>query len=161
MNQPWSILTNPDPRLRERSREVDVARIKTPKFQKFADDLAAFMIASNGIGLAAPQVGIPERVIAVLINDKATVYVNPEIAKTSSATELDQEGCLSVPNVWGTVERAKRATVRALDRHGRRVTLNLSGLSARVFQHEIDHLNGVLFIDKVKEHARGRAKTKV
>lgn len=154
MAHAWTILTNPNPQLRERSREIDIARITTPEYQAFADDFAAFMVVSDGVGLAAPQIGIQERIIAVQERDKIGVYANPEIIKRSPAMQIGEEGCLSVPGVFGTVERNKRITVRAYDRHGRKVELELSNFPAVIFQHEIDHLDGVLFIDKVKEYIK-------
>ncbi len=157
----WTILTNPDPRLRERSREVDASAVRTPEFQTFADEFAAFMLKSDGVGLAAPQIGRLERIIAVQEKDKIGVYANPEIVKSSPAMQLGEEGCLSVPGTYGMVERHKRVRVRALDRHGRKVEFDVVGFPAVVFQHEIDHLNGVLFIDKVKEYTRGESKVKV
>ena len=151
----WTILTNPNPELRKRSVEIDVARIKTPEYQAFADDFAAMMVKADGVGLAAPQIGISERIIAVQEKEKVAVYANPEIIKRSTAMQITEEGCLSVPGVFGMVERAKRITVRALDRHGRRVEMELSNFPADVFQHEVDHLDGILFIDKVKEYTQG------
>jgi len=147
---PFTILIEPDPILRTPAAEVGVEEITTPEFQTFADEFAAFMIASDGVGLAANQVGILKRIIAVLERNKVGVYVNPEIVKSSSATMESEEGCLSVPGVYGTVSRAKRIRVRALDRHGRRTEFNASGFTATIFQHEIDHLNGILFTDKLK-----------
>jgi peptide deformylase len=146
-----TIVTQPNPILRTPAKEVGVAEIQTPEFQSFADELAAFMISSSGVGLAANQVGISKRIISVLEDaDHVNVYANPEIIKMSSSTIESEEGCLSVPGVYGIVDRAKRIRVRALDRHGRRVEFNVSGYVATIFQHEIDHLNGILFIDKVK-----------
>lgn len=161
MEQTWKILTNPNPQLRERSKEIDVARIKTPEYQAFADKFAAYMIVADGVGLAAPQIGLQERIIAVLEKDKIGVYANPEILKTSQAMQTGEEGCLSVPGVFGMVERHKRVTVRAVDRHGRRVEMELSGFQAVIFQHEIDHLDGVLFIDKAKAFTQGGSGVKV
>ena len=119
------------------------------------------MVKSDGAGLAAPQIGIPERIIAVQERGKIGVYANPEIIKRSPAMQLYEEGCLSVPGKFGIVERHKRITLRALDRHGRRVELELSGFLAVAFQHEIDHLDGVLFIDKVKEYTQGGSGVRV
>lgn len=147
---PFTILTDPNPVLRTPAAEVGVEEITTPNFQTFADEFAAFMIASDGVGLAANQVGISKRIIAVLDRSRVDVYVNPEIVKASSATMESEEGCLSVPGVYGIVERAKRVRVRALDRHGRRTEFDVSGFPATIFQHEIDHLNGILFTDKMK-----------
>jgi peptide deformylase len=150
----WTILTNPNPNLRKRSAEVDVARITTPEYQAFADAFAAMMLTADGVGLAAPQIGISERIIAVLERDKIGVYANPVIIKKSLALQTSEEGCLSVPGVFGMVDRAKRITVQAIDRHGRKTEMDLSGFPAVIFQHEIDHLDGVLFIDKVKEYTK-------
>jgi len=147
----WTVLTDPNPSLRKKTEIVDVAEVTAPKFQTFADDYAAFMITSNGVGLAANQIGISKRIIAVLKKDVAEVFVNPEIIKASASTIESEEGCLSVPGVYGIVDRSKRIRVSALDRHGRRVEFNASGFRATIFQHEIDHLNGILFIDKAKK----------
>jgi len=151
----WKILTNPNPELRHRSEEIGVAEVKTPAFQEFADAFAAFMVTADGIGLAAPQIGMKKRIIAVQEKNGVNVYVNPEILKASEAMQENEEGCLSVPGVYGIVERPKRIKVRAIDRHGRTIQFNATGFRAAVFQHEIDHLDGVLFIDKVKEITRG------
>lgn len=150
------IVTNPTASLRIRSKEVDPAVIGTPDFQAYLDVLIATMWKEDGVGLASPQVGRNERIIVVTKNGEAIVYINPEITKRSDATAIDEEGCLSVPGVWGLVERSKKVSVQALDRHGRRVTLECKGLEAVIFQHEIDHLDGILFIDKVKEFTRGK-----
>jgi peptide deformylase len=151
----FTVLTNPNPQLRERSVDVDAARITTPEFQKFADDFSAFMMEKDGAGFAAPQIGRKERIIVINEGKRVGVYVNPEIIKTSPAMAESEEGCFSVPGVFGVVDRHKRVTIQALDRHGRRVTLQCSGLQAFIFQHEIDHLNGILFIDKVKRITHG------
>jgi peptide deformylase len=158
---PWKILTDPNPQLRERSQEIDVARITTPEYQAFADQFAAYMIVADGVGLAAPQIGLQERIIAVQERDGVAVYANPEITKRSDATQVTEEGCLSVPGIYGMVERAKRITVTAYNRHGRRVEMNLSGFPAVLFQHEIDHLDGVLFIDKMVKQTGSKSGVRV
>jgi len=154
----WKILTHPDPNLRSRSEEIDVREVKTAEFQKFADDFAAFMVASDGVGLAAPQIGMKKRIIAVDEGETVGVYVNPEFVKKSTAMQENEEGCLSIPGVYGIVERPKRVRVKAIDRHGRKITFDVSGFRAAVFQHEVDHLDGVLFIDKMTKITRGSAK---
>lgn len=156
-----TILTNPAPSLRERSVEVDPKTIGTPEFQAYLDAMTEKMHIADGVGLAAPQVGRNERIIIVNGKFGAQAYINPEITKRSDATAIDEEGCLSVPGVWGLVERAKRVSVTALDRHGRRVERDCKGLDAVIFQHEIDHLDGILFIDKVKEYTRGKEKLSI
>ena len=155
MEHQWTILTDPNPELRKRSAEVAIARVTTPEYQAFADGFAAMMLKADGVGLAAPQIGISERIIAVLERDRISVYANPVIIKKSHAIQMSEEGCLSVPGIFGIVERAKRVTVQAIDRHGRKIEMDLSGFPAVIFQHEIDHLDGVLFIDKVKEYTKG------
>ena len=146
----FEIITHPAASLRERSTEVDPATITTPEFQAYLDALVHTMLVKDGVGIASPQVGRNIRVIVVNINDTIECYINPEIIKASEALQEGEEGCLSVPGVYGMVERHKRITVRAINRHGRRVELDLRNFPAVVLQHEIDHLNGVLFIDKMK-----------
>jgi peptide deformylase len=150
----WNIITEPNPVLRAPAKEIGAEEVKTPEFQTLADEMAAFMIASNGVGLAANQIGISKKIIAVLEKDRIGVYVNPEIVKMSKTTIESEEGCLSVPGVFGIVDRAKRIRVRALDCAGRRVEFDASGYVGTIFQHEIDHLNGILFIDKMKKRVR-------
>jgi peptide deformylase len=147
----WTILTNPDPKLRIKAELIDVSEITTPEYQAFADQFAAFMVESDGVGLAATQIGLNKRIIAVLEGEQISVYANPEIIKRSSATIENEEGCLSVPGVYGVVERAKKIRFRAVNRHGRKVEFDASGFQGTIYQHEIDHLDGVLFIDKAKE----------
>lgn len=156
-----TILTIPAPSLRERSVDVDPKIIGTPDFQAYVDAMTEKMFVADGVGLAAPQVGRNERIIIVNGKQGAQAYINPEITKRSDATAIDEEGCLSVPGVWGLVERAKRVSVTALDRHGRRVERDAKGLDAVIFQHEIDHLNGILFVDKVTEYTRGKEKLSI
>lgn len=147
----FEIVTNPTPSLRERSAEVDPKEITTPEFQAYLDALTETMLVKDGVGIASPQVGRNIRAIVVNIDNKIECYINPEITKVSAAMIEGEEGCLSVPGIYGLVDRHKRITVRALTRHGRRVELDLRNFPAVVFQHEIDHLNGVLFIDKMKQ----------
>ncbi|MFH1078619.1 MAG: peptide deformylase [Patescibacteria group bacterium] len=158
--EPLPILTLPTASLRERSVEVDSTAIGTPAFQAFLDVMVASMWAADGVGLAAPQVGRNERIIVVNLKSGVFPLINPVIEKLSEATIDGEEGCLSVPDVWGTVERAKRVTVTALNRHGRRETFDVKGLDAVVFQHEVDHLEGILFIDKAKEITKGKERLK-
>jgi len=123
------------------------------KMKKLLREMTATMLAKDGIGLAAPQVGVNER--AVILNlriDKkkwqTIALVNPEILDTSVATECGEEGCLSLPKIWGEVERHTNATVKFLDENGAPRILELDGINARAVQHEIDHLDGILFIDR-------------
>jgi len=146
--EPFQIVTLPTPTLRERSRELGVDEITTPEFQAFLDRLILTMYASDGVGIASPQVGRNVRAIVVDANGKPECYVNPEIVKVSETTVESEEGCLSVPGKYGIVTRAKKISFRALNRHGRHVEFEAKNFPAIVLQHEIDHLNGILYIDK-------------
>lgn len=148
--QAFPLVTIPTPSLRERSRELEVAEIVTPEFQDYLDRLAYTMQVSDGVGIASPQVGKNIRAIVVNIDHRAQCFMNPEILKASSAMIESEEGCLSVPGHYGIVDRHKKVTVRALDRHGRKVEFDARNFPATIFQHEVDHLDGILFIDKAK-----------
>ena len=128
--------------------------------RKLMDDMVETMRDAPGVGLAAPQVGVDLRVIVVEVpadmedeSEEAETLLwavaDPEIVWASEALVEDQEACLSIPNLYGDVPRHEAIRVQALDRSGRRVTLELEGFAARVFQHEIDHLDGILFTDRV------------
>ena len=142
------LVTLPTASLRERSVEVDPKAIGTPEFQLFLDELIETMFVEDGVGIASPQVGRNERIF--IVNEKAgpKAYINPTVTPVGNGEQDSEEGCLSVPGVWGMVKRAKKVHVQALDRHARRVDFDAKGFMAVVFQHEFDHLNGVLFIDK-------------
>jgi len=151
----FSILTKEIPSLRERSVEVAPAEITTPEFQAFLDKLAQTMEVEDGIGIAAPQVGVNKRAIIVKLSKAREALINPEIIKTSEALIETEEGCLSVPGVYGMVTRPKRIRIKALDRTGRRIERDMKNMDAVVTQHEMDHLDGVLFIDKVNKITKG------
>lgn len=110
------------------------------------DDMVETMVANNGVGLAAPQVGISKRIIVADVGDGPIRMVNPRIVERKGSV-LGLEGCLSVPNIYGDVERAEEVVVKGLDERGRPIMVEADGLLARVFQHEVDHLDGRLFID--------------
>jgi len=147
------IITLPHTTLREKAHPV---KTFDPEFQRIVNDMIETMRAAPGVGLAAPQVDVRQRVIVVEFGDEADetippklyVVANPEIAETSGEKLLGVEGCLSIPNIVGEVERDEAVVVRGQNRRGKAVTLALSGWVARIFQHEIDHLEGVLFVDK-------------
>jgi peptide deformylase len=144
------ILTEPNHELRLESRRIAKGEIKDEKIQDLIDDLIETMEESDGIGIAAPQVGVQVRII--VIGDKengAKTYINPKVSSRSIARIQSEEGCLSVPGVYGVVTRFRKITVKAYDRHGNKVKIKVRGMDAVVFQHEIDHLDGILFIDKV------------
>ena len=135
---------------------ADVLRQVAPEVTKISkktllliDDMFRIMKKANGVGLAAPQVGILQRVIVICPEGmRPTALINPKIVLLEGE-QTGQEGCLSIPGLYGDVKRALYVEVEALDRKGRELTYELEGMPARVVQHEIDHLDGVLFIDKV------------
>ena len=144
-----TILHEPDPFLRRTMKPVTDPAAK--EIKQLIDDMVLTMRKAKGIGLAATQVGYDGRVIVIETKNGALACVNPEIVKTSNDKEPGEEGCLSVPGTYGFVERFKRVTVRSFDEKGQQQTHEAAGLLARVFQHEIDHLNGIVFIDKVED----------
>jgi peptide deformylase len=145
------LVTLPNPELRKRSMDVDPAMIKTPEFQKWLDDLVETMWKADGVGIAAPQVGKPLRVFVAVDGKTPYIVIDPVAVKKSWRTEEGEEGCLSVPGKYGIVKRYRAFKVKGLDREGREVIHDAKGFFARVLQHELDHLDGVLFIDRAKK----------
>lgn len=151
-----AIIRYPDPRLRKKAEEVneideDIQKLITAMFEAMEED--------DGIGLAAPQIGVSRRVIVVSFDDKdfeRLALINPVISWLSEGKDVMEEGCLSVPGVKAEVERSVDAVVKGMTRNGRWVEITAHGLLARVLQHEIDHLNGVLFIDRLTGRERKR-----
>lgn len=147
------IVTVPDPVLRRKAQKV---RQFDADLQQLIDDMIETMRAAPGVGLAAPQVGVSQRVIVVEYGEdededkppRLYVVVNPEIVEVSAETEMGVEGCLSIPDLVGEVERYRRIVVKGQNRRGQPIKLKLQGWVARIFQHEIDHLEGVLFTDR-------------
>ena len=144
------------PVLRERARPLDKSDIKSAAIQKLIDDMIDTMHEYHGVGLAAPQVHEGLRVFVALLDEdpdaksEAAVIINPEIAPNGSAIEEGWEGCLSIPDIRGMVPRYTDIRLKALDRAGRTIELPLKNFPARVAQHETDHLDGVLFFDRMK-----------
>jgi len=134
----------PDPVLREKCKPV--TRISN-RVRLIAEEMVRAMRLAHGIGLAAPQMGFTDRIIVIAPDSRPIVLFNPEITE-SSGSVVNEEGCLSLPGLYGDVRRASKVTVKGLDRKGREVVYDMEGLAARVVQHEIDHLDGILFIDK-------------
>ena len=134
-----------DPILRSDTKKVDEISDKT---KNLIDNMIETMYSHDGIGLAAPQVGVLKQVVVIDTGDKLLEIINPEIISTAGK-EIGEEGCLSVPNRTGHVIRAKKAVVKALNRDGEQFKIDAKDLLARALQHEIDHLNGTLFVDKV------------
>ncbi len=145
------ILTNPNPVLRRVCQAADEQDVRAGDFQALADDMAETMLTKDGIGLAAPQVGHSVRLIVVNTKDGVLTLINPVITSKSLTKEWDEEGCLSVPNTFGRVKRHKKIRCQFLTVDGKNKRLEARGLLARVIQHEIDHLDGILFIDKAKD----------
>lgn len=132
---------------------VPVLRQKAKKVSQFdrnlhklVEDMIETMRAAPGVGLAAPQIGVPLRVAVIELEQKLTVLVNPEIVKLTGEEELD-EGCLSVPGYWGRIKRARAVVVKARDQFGKAIRVKGEGLFGQALQHETDHLNGKLYID--------------
>ncbi|MGI6224905.1 MAG: peptide deformylase [Peptococcales bacterium] len=142
----YNIVKKEDPQLREISKEVKKI---TPNIIKLVKNMAETMYDANGVGLAAPQVGVLKRVIVIDVGEGIIALINPEIIETSGE-QTDLEGCLSFPGLVGEVTRADKVKVKGLTPEGKEVILEGEGLLARAFQHEIDHLNGILFVDKAK-----------
>ncbi len=134
--------------LRKKSRPVEEI---DSKILTLLDDMADTMYHTNGVGLAAPQVGILKRIAVIDVGDGIIEMINPEIIETSGE-DTDKEGCLSVPGKYGLVSRPYKVTVRATDRDGNLYEMTGEGLLARAFCHEIEHLDGYLFVDKVTEY---------
>ncbi len=146
------VLHEPDDRLRAVSQEIDTATILSPEMQKLVVDLKETMQLEDGIGIAAPQVGMQKRVIIVDLPDRGpTAFFNPRILERSFKMIDSTEGCLSVPECSGLVKRHRGVTVHAWNAEGVEETLKVVELSAIIFQHEIDHLDGILFIDRAEK----------
>lgn len=124
------------------------------KIRKLLDDMAETMYSADGVGLAAPQVGVSLRVIVVDAEDELIELINPVIIKKEGC-ELGNEGCLSIPGVFGEVERFAEVTVTGLNRFGKKISISGTGMLSRALQHEIDHLEGILFIEKAQTIHKG------
>lgn len=154
------ILHFPDQRLRQKAAPVVVV---DDAIRQLVDDMFATMYEAPGIGLAAVQVNVLKRVMVIDISDDGQqpfTFINPEITRLQGVEEMD-EGCLSVPGVFEKVERADEVTVKALDRQGQPFEMDAQGLLAVCIQHEIDHLEGKLFIDYLSELKRQRLRKKM
>jgi len=157
------ILTAPDPRLKAVSTDVEAV---DSAIRALVDDMADSMYAADGIGLAAVQIGVPVRVLVIDLDQKEgkknpVAYINPKIVWASDEVAVFEEGCLSVPEIWDDVERPARIKYEYLDRDGKKQLLEADGMLATCLQHEMDHLNGVLFIDHLSRLKRGMAIKKL
>ena len=154
------ILQYPDSRLNTPAQRVEKIDAAT---RKLIDDLAETMYAAPGVGLAATQVDVHKQIIVIDVSEDRSdlrVFVNPEVIRREGLA-INQEGCLSVPGIYDNVERAESITVTALDRQGARFTLNASGALATCIQHEMDHLQGKVFIDYLSELKQNRVRAKL
>jgi peptide deformylase len=163
-----------NPALRETAKDIPIEEIKSAKIQDLIEEMKELLAKENfGVALAAPQLGESIKLFIIsgraIARDKRNasdendndeedppalpdqVYINPEILKMSRTKKNKHEGCLSIRGIWGIVPRAEKATIKAYDEEGRLFTRGASGFLAHVYQHEMDHLNGILYIDKAKE----------
>jgi len=154
------ILVYPDPRLRERARPVEVV---DQSIRQLVKDMAQTMYAAPGIGLAATQVNVPKRIVVIDISethDQLQVFINPVISSSGETIE-SEEGCLSVPGVIAPVARLSQASVTALDGDGMPIELHAEGLLAICIQHEVDHLDGKVFVDYLSQLKRDRIRKRL
>ena len=157
------ILEFPDPRLRTKAVPVDPARVTEPAFQTLLDDMFETMYEAPGIGLAASQVDVHQRFMVIDISEEKNeprVFINPEIVDRAG-DQVYQEGCLSVPGIYADVTRANEITVRFVDRQGQAQELHADGLLAVCIQHEMDHLDGKLFVDYLSPLKREMVRKKL
>ncbi len=136
-----------DPVLRKKAKEI---KHVDEEIKKLIEDMAETMYDAPGVGLAAPQVGVSKRLVMVDVGDGQglQVFINPKIIKKEGELEEGLEGCLSVPGIWGDVKRQLKITLKAINRKGKGITIEATGFRARAIQHEVDHLDGILFTDK-------------
>ena len=147
------IVTIPDDVLRRKAHKI---KNFGPDLQSFIDDMVDTMRDAPGVGLAAPQVGVSQRVIVVEFGDeedeeaptKLYIIINPQVTRFSKERLDGMEGCLSIPGFAGEVERSESVTLKGQNRHGKPVRIKAKGWLARIFQHEIDHVNGILYVDR-------------
>ncbi|GHF90294.1 peptide deformylase [Thalassotalea marina] len=155
------VLTFPDERLRTKAEPVTEVN---DDIRKIVDDMFETMYAENGVGLAATQVNIHKRIVVIDVSDnkeQSYVLINPEIIRKSDNIMVNEEGCLSVPTCYAKVDRHTEVTVKALDRDGNSFELDGEELLAICIQHELDHLNGVLFVDYLSPLKRKRIQAKL
>lgn len=164
-----SIVQKGETVLRETAKTISLAEITSPNIQKVISDMKiALDSQDDGVAIAAPQIGVPLRIfvisrkVEILVKGKEvnkeelskladTVYINPEIKKLSKNKARLDEGCLSIRYLYGKVERSEKASIEAYDENGKKFKKGASGLLAQIFQHEVDHLNGILFTDKADD----------
>jgi len=165
-----TVVQTGDKVLRETAKEIGLTEIKSAKIKKILAQMTkALSVAKDGVALAAPQIGVPLRVFIVLkeytenktaqelkeikekkVKPEIVVFINPKITKISKKKQTVREGCLSVVGIFGAITRAEKVTVEAYNKKGEKFTRGASGLLAQIFQHEMDHLNGILFTDTAR-----------
>jgi len=149
MKKKLDIIKNDEKKLRQKSQPV--LNLQYKEIQDLIDQMFVAMRKSNGVGLAAPQIGKLLRLFIIDWNDKGHVFINPKIEKLSKKEVVGEEGCLSFPGLFLSVKRPAKIVVSAWDRYGKKFKIKADGIFARAIQHEFDHLEGVLFIDKKVE----------
>lgn len=150
----YNVVREGDPVLRRISKPVKEVNANIVKLM---NNMAETMYYSHGVGLAAPQVGINKRVIVVDVGERLIKLANPELIKTHGI-QNGPEGCLSIPGIYGNVKRSNYVKIRALDENNQEVTITAKGFEARALQHEMDHLDGILFIDKATDLEREESR---
>ena len=150
MAKTLNIVTHPTPSLNEVSEKIDLSKLKDEDFKMLVEDMKLTMIKKDGVGLAAPQIGRNIRMIVINTKDGKLCLINPEITKKSWRSETGEEGCLSLPKIFCDIRRAKNANCKYTNEKGEEMLIEAKGFMARVIQHEIDHLDGILMIDREK-----------
>jgi len=145
------IITKDIPSIRQKSKEVDTKFLTTDVYTQLLIDMEDSMVATDGVGIAAPQIGENIRIVLVTDEQKKQFLINPKIVWSSWRKAWAEEGCLSVPGVFGQVRRPTSIRVVAWDAQGKECRFDATGFFARVIQHEVDHLDGILFIDRAKD----------
>jgi peptide deformylase len=161
------IVKYPHPSLRASNDEITAEELKDGSIAQLAKEMFKMMYAAQGVGLAAPQVGVNKRLM--VYNEQGdpkkwldeVIMVNPKIVEFSDSKEIDMEGCLSFPDMSGEVERSKWIKVEAFNLKGKKMKKKYTGWEARIFQHEYDHLDGVVYIDRLSEKGRKEVETRV
>ncbi|KKU47602.1 MAG: Peptide deformylase [Parcubacteria group bacterium GW2011_GWA2_46_9] len=141
----------PSSSLKLKSDEIGLSDIKSDEIQNLIDNMIATMYHLDGVGIAAPQVGKNIRVVIITQNGKPISLINPKITRKSLRKEILDEGCLSVPGFYGLVRRSIKVSIKAYSREGQECQFAADELTSRIIQHEIDHLDGILFIDRAKK----------
>lgn len=149
------VIIYPNPFLRKKTKRVKKSEIL--KLQSLISEMIKIMKEKNGVGLAAPQIGKSLKIIVIAADDKGGILalINPKILKKSFRKEIGEEGCLSFPGIYGLVKRAKKIKVAAINQEGKKIKFFATNFFARVILHEVDHLNGILFIDRAKKIIKG------